>query len=197
MWLQGRCSFFFVLFFFLLHGTHFPVTALYGDLINATCKQCADLSVVFNYNFCSASLQEIPISHVTNLQGLALVAMELALENVTATISTIQNMLDSGRFDPFAVGCLKDCLELYADSSQVLLNAIVAFLSEQLDAANVLVSAVMETTVTCEEGFREKEGEVSPLTEENESLFQLSDIALCIIKLLPVAFGSKFDQLNV
>nr|GMD74826.1 putative invertase inhibitor [Ipomoea batatas] len=57
---------------------------------------------------------------------------------------------------------------------------------KRFNTANILLSAVMETASTCQEGFAEKEGEraAPPLTEENDNLFQLSDIALCITKLV-------------
>ncbi|GFZ15412.1 hypothetical protein Acr_24g0016020 [Actinidia rufa] len=117
--------------------------------------------------------------------------MELALENVTNTFWSIEKMLTSGQFDPYALGCLKDCFELYGDGVSMLVNSIRAFLHEQYAAANVLLSAVMETASTCEEGFKEKEGEVCPLAKENYNLFQLGDIALCIINLLSLALGPK------
>ncbi|KAL7166939.1 hypothetical protein ACSBR2_037575 [Camellia fascicularis] len=194
-----HCSFFTISFCFLFfplllipNENYSPANALSVDLINTTCKQCADKSTLVNYNFCLTSLQPIPISHVVNLQGLALIAMELALENATDTISSIDEMLSSGQFDTFALECLKDCLELYGDSVPMLVNSIGAFLFEEYDAASLLLSAVMETTLMCEDGFGEK-GEVSLLTEENYSLMQLGDIALCIINLLSIALDSKFS----
>ncbi|MBA0684764.1 hypothetical protein Goari_026327, partial [Gossypium aridum] len=41
----------------------------------------------------------------------------------------------------------------------------------------------MDGTTTCEEGFGDME-EASPLTEQNYSVFQLCDVALCIVNLL-------------
>ncbi|XP_057475963.1 putative invertase inhibitor [Actinidia eriantha] len=185
-------SFYFFFFILIIPRENFsPVTGLSVDLVNTTCKQCADKSNVFNYDFCLTSLQPIPTSHVTNLKGLALIATELALENVTNTFWSIEKMLTSGQFDPYALGCLQDCFELYGDGVSMLVNSIRAFLHEQYDAANVLLSAVMETASTCEEGFKEKEGEVCPLAKENYNLFQLGDIALCIINLLSLALGPK------
>ncbi|KAA8522107.1 hypothetical protein F0562_012579 [Nyssa sinensis] len=163
-------------------------SALSVDLINSTCKECADKSTILSFGFCLTSLQAIPVGHATNLQGLALVTMELALQNATDTISSIEKMLIGGAFDPFAIGCLEDCFELSEDAVQMLVNSIRAFLSEHYDAANVLMTAVMEAAATCEEGFMEKEGEASPLTKENYNLFELSDIALCIINLLSFHF---------
>ncbi|XP_057511185.1 putative invertase inhibitor [Actinidia eriantha] len=194
MWHYSFFTLSFSFLFFLLiipHENFSPVTGLPDDLVNTTCKQCADKSTVFNYDFCLTSLQPIPTSHVTNLQGLALFAMELALGNVTNTFWSIEKMLTSGRFDPYSLGCLKDCFELYGEGVSMLVNSIGVFLHEQYDAANVLLSAVMETASTCEEGFKEKEGEVCPLAEENYNLFRLGDLALCTINLLSLALDSK------
>lgn len=158
-----------------------------GDMIiYTTCKQCAEKSSIFNYTFCVTSLQSVPLSHATNLQGLALVAMELALENATSTIMTIEKMLSSKAIDPFAMNCLTDCLQLYGDSISLLVSSITSFLLEQFDAANMLMTAVMEEVDTCDEGFTEKKGEVTPLVKEDYYILEISSIALCITKLLSV-----------
>ncbi|KAJ4728771.1 Pectinesterase inhibitor [Melia azedarach] len=186
-------SSFCIFFFFLIVTPQVKpsiATAFSVDIINQTCKICAEESTFFSYSLCLASLQTIPVSHAANLQGLALIAMELALENATNTVSSIEKLLRSGGFDPFALACLKDCFKLYSDSVVTLIDATGAFLTGQYVSANVWLSAVMEATSTCEEGFTEKEGEVSPLTKENYNLFQLCDIALCIIHLLSLAVHS-------
>ncbi|KAK8983788.1 hypothetical protein V6N11_009573 [Hibiscus sabdariffa] len=152
------------------------------DLINKTCKTCSDRSVVFNFTFCLSSLQEIPVSHMTNLQGLAIVAMELALQDATRTLSVVKGLLrneTSGR--PLA--CLRECDMLYSDGVVTLVDSVGALLEGRYGDAGVWVTAVMEGTETCEEGFRDVD-EVSPLTERNYSVFQSCDVALCIMNLL-------------
>ncbi|MCD7448447.1 hypothetical protein HAX54_042245 [Datura stramonium] len=103
--------------------------------------------------------------------------MELSLENATNTISTIEKMLSGKEFDPFAIDCLRDCLELYADAIAMLVDAFAAFLSEHFDIATVLMRTVMDATSTCDEEFTEKKGELTPLAKENYNLFQLSEIS--------------------
>ena len=176
-------------FFFLTipHENFATITATPADIIDQTCRKCADESHVFSYELCTTSLQAVPVSHVANLQGLALIAMELALNNASNTLLIIQNLLaGNGSLDPFAVVCLKDCWQLYSDGIRILVDAVGSFLGEHYEKANIWLSAVMEASNTCEEGFKEKEGEVlpSPLTNENFNLFQLCDIALCIDHLL-------------
>ncbi|PRQ18615.1 putative pectinesterase inhibitor domain-containing protein [Rosa chinensis] len=182
------------LFFLIISHENFsPITAISVDIINQTCRKCADESHVFSYDLCTTSLQAVPVSHVANLQGLALIAMELALNNASSTLQIIKNLLMSNEsLDPFVVVCLKDCLQLYSDGITTLEDTEGAFLGEHYDNANICLSAVMEASSTCEEGFKEKEGEVlpSPLTNENYNLFQLCDIALCIGHLL--TSGSTF-----
>ncbi|KAM7525372.1 hypothetical protein LguiA_015274 [Lonicera macranthoides] len=177
-------SFFSFFLFFLVAPQNISTNTLPVHLINTTCKTCAKTSIIFNYDFCLTSLQAVPVSHVTNLPGLAIVAMELAFGNATATVSAIEKMKTGSWFDPFARECLTDCLEMYADAMSMIVDSIRDFLMEQYGNANTLMSAVMEAATTCEEGFEDKEGEVTPLTKENYNLFELSDIALCIINLL-------------
>ncbi|XP_011032017.1 PREDICTED: putative invertase inhibitor [Populus euphratica] len=179
------------LFFFLVTPTpNNSISTLDAstiDITNRTCKKCAEDSKTFSYDFCISSLQAIPVSHVTNIHGLAIIGLELALENATNTISTIKYLLSYETLDRFALVALQDCLELYADALVTIVDGVAAFLTEHYSVAEVKVGAVMEASTTCEEGFSEKTGVVSPLTEENYNLFQLSDIALCIIHMLSLA----------
>ncbi|KAM1034227.1 hypothetical protein ACFX2J_037478 [Malus domestica] len=172
------------LFFLMIPHEKLSAVAISVDIITQTCEKCAAESDVLSYNVCAASLQAVPVSHVTNLQGLAVIAMELALHNATNMLSTIKQLSNNKSLDPFALVCLKDCLQLYSDAITTLADAIGAFLSEDYGTANTWVSTVMEATTTCEGGFKEKDGEVSPLTNENYNLFQLCDIVLCISNLL-------------
>lgn len=183
----------FCLFYFLVipHGKSSSISAVCVDIINQTCKTCADESASFNYNFCLTSLQTVPVSHAANLQGLALVAMELALQNASNTVSSIKELLtNTTSFDSFAFACLEDCMELYLGAVLTIVDSVGAFLSEHYINAKLWLSLVMEAVTTCEEGFAEKEGEVSPLTKKNQDLIQLCNTALCIINLLTHAIPS-------
>ncbi|XP_054791129.1 putative invertase inhibitor [Prosopis cineraria] len=165
------------------------------DLIDQTCKKCENRSIILNYGLCSTSLQVIPVSHAANLQGLALIAMELALENATTTLSTIEKLmmnttsLDGDDEELALRACLRDCLELYSDAAWRIMNSIGAFLSENYETTKTWMSSVMEAASTCQEGFAEK-GEASPLTKENYNLFQLCGISLCIVHLSTPAIPS-------
>ena len=179
----------FLFFFFILLSN--PIDGTYAlddystiDIVNRTCKKCAEKSKSFIYGFCQSSLQVIPASHVTNLQGIAVIAMELALENATPTVSGIKSLLGNGSFNPFTLACLERCLVLYSDALVTLVDGVANFLTGHYGTANVKIRAVMEAPTVCEDGFKKKRGVVSPLTKENLNFFHLSDIALCIIHWL-------------
>lgn len=191
-------SFCFVFFFFIIlipqqncsplplsrhrpNPKHFPVGV---DLVNTTCELCANASASFNYKFCVSSLERLPISHAANFQGLAIVAMELAVENASNTVLKIANMMNSGTFDHHDMGCLEDCMETYSHSVTALLNSIGAFMAKHYGVANTWMLQVTKGTRRCELGFSRGRKEASPLKKENSNILRLSDIALCIIQFL-------------
>ncbi|CAL9224342.1 unnamed protein product [Arabidopsis halleri] len=166
-----------------------------SDMIEQTCKSCAAKSTIFDYNFCVSSLNNSPIDlpSPTNLSSLALVPMLQALDNATATASTIQQLLISDDDGGFRGACLRDCLELYQDAADRLEEAVRVFIArKELGTVNVMVTTAMESAMTCEDGFRDRDGYsgggammwTSPIGGENYKLFKLGQIALCIINML-------------
>ncbi|KAJ4958296.1 hypothetical protein NE237_025407 [Protea cynaroides] len=121
-------------FCFMFKALPFPhrtTTAMAAaDLIDETCKNCAERSPVLGYDFCISSLQEIPFSHTASLPELAVISLKLALVNATVTLSSFQKLLEKEASDPFAIACLDDCLELYSDAVPTLENSIAAFRNE-------------------------------------------------------------------
>lgn len=162
-----------------------PINKISADIINKTCETCAQKpSSNFAYEFCYASLDAVPVSHVTDLGGLGLVALELALENATSTLSIIVDMLSKNESNPRCDSCLESCLELYLDMSIRLEECIGEFLSgKKHDAISLWVNEIIQGTNRCEASFKE-EGNQSPLTKENNYLSQLCGVVLCIINLI-------------
>ncbi|XP_055961916.1 putative invertase inhibitor [Mercurialis annua] len=178
----------FLFFFFISNPTEKTSAQLDDnaaiDIVNKTCKKCAEKSKSINYGFCQTSLQVIPASHATNLQGMAVIAMELALENATTMFTRVKSLLVTEGFDPFSIGCLEKCLVLYGDALVVLVDGVVDFLTGHYGNANLRMRTVMEEAIECENCFKEKKGVVSPLSIENFNFLHLSDIAICIINSL-------------
>ncbi|XWS32477.1 hypothetical protein CRYUN_Cryun23aG0161900 [Craigia yunnanensis] len=182
---QTFSSFPFPLFLFLLisSSTSHGITA--NDLIRQTCKKCAQSDPTLSYNFCVSSLQAAPKSHCADdLRELGMISIKLLRRNLTNSRPYIKELLKNRRLDPFIRSCLHDCFDLYSDAIPTTKQAIDDYKSKLYDDANIDVSSVMDASTTCEDGFKEKEGVVSPLTKRNKDTFQLSAISLSIINML-------------
>lgn len=147
------------------------------SLIQETCKKASQV----NYTLCITALESDPRSPTADLAGLGSISIQLALANATQTWSHIQEMLKSGRFDSYDKARLEDCLELYSEAISNLTESLKALKDKSYLDVNVQVSAAMTDSDTCEDGFKEKAGRVSPSTEENYYLSQLGSIALAIV----------------
>ncbi|XP_074269840.1 putative invertase inhibitor [Silene latifolia] len=164
---------------------------LSNDIINKTCQACSLIkSSNFSYGFCSATLAAIPVSHVTNLPGLGLISLELALVDATNTMLKIDGMLTTNESSLICKTCLDSCLELYSDMSAKLEECVGEYLSGGNEDVYSWISEMMQGTALCEGEF-EGIGLKSPLTRENYSLSQLYGMVLCIIDLISPIIKSR------
>lgn len=165
----------------------------YSHLIQQTCKNCSKSDPNISYKFCTTSLQSDRRSHCAkNLHELGLISIKLTRHNVTYTIAHIKELLKKKKknMDPYIKGCLDDCLEVYSDSITTFREAIRDYRAKRYGEANVKLSSVIDASTTCEDGFKQKNDVISPLTKRNKDVFQLSAIALSIVNML------NMDQLK-
>ncbi|MCL7044512.1 hypothetical protein MKW94_005450 [Papaver nudicaule] len=181
---------FFFLSLFLLHPI-FMQESTYGDnavadndIVEETCKICAQRSPLLNYDFCVTSLEAVPDSKTAaGFYGLGIISLELAQNNATDTISVIKEQLKNKDLDAYTFLCLKDCLELYTDAISTLAKSMEAIRSYNYVNLNIWVSSAMEAATTCEDGFKEAD-KISSLKKQSSYFFQLCDMALVITKLV-------------
>lgn len=167
----------FILFFLASIFSH--------NLINQTCKKCSETDPNIGYDFCVTSLQAAPrATHTDDVRQLGIISIRLLRLNLTDTRSYIKELLKDKKLDPFVKSCLKDCYDLYSDAVPLTKKAIKEYRGKRYKDANVDLSSVMDASTTCEDGFQEKEGIVSPLTKRNNDTFQLSAISLSITNML-------------
>ncbi|OUZ99185.1 Pectinesterase inhibitor domain [Macleaya cordata] len=155
------------------------------DIISDTCQKAAASDPNLKYDFCVSSLQANPKSKTADLLGLGVISMELSSSNATYISSYIGKLLKDGQgVDPKAKKYLQDCLELYSDAIVDVQDAIKALNARDFMQANTQMSAAMDASTTCEEGFKEEKGLVSPLAKEDNDFFQLTAISLAITNLV-------------
>ncbi|GKU88557.1 hypothetical protein SLEP1_g2807 [Rubroshorea leprosula] len=177
-------SFSFTLFLLIIFTSFLTIVPAH-NLIHQTCKKCAETDPNIRYNFCASSLHAAPQAHCAdNLRQLGIISLRLLRRNVTQTRSHIKEILHDRKLDPFIRSCLLDCFDLYSNAVPLTRKAIKEYRGKRYYNVNIDVSAVMDTPTTCEDGFKEKEGAVSPLTKRDNDNFELSAISLSIINML-------------
>ncbi|KAL7593174.1 putative invertase inhibitor [Lactuca sativa] len=156
------------------------------NLIYDTCKTSSQQDPNVKLQFCTSSLQAAPASHCADLNGLGMMSIRLTRYNLTDTRCYIKQLLKNNtkKLDPYVKSCLDDCFELYSDAIPSIKQAMKSYNSKRYFDANVQISSVMDAATTCEDGFKEKKGVISPLTKKNDATFQLSAVALSIMNIL-------------
>ncbi|GAB2267508.1 hypothetical protein Dimus_002489 [Dionaea muscipula] len=152
------------------------------NLIQQTCKASSISDPNINYKLCVNALQAAPASLCANLSRLGLISLRLVRDNVVDTRCYIKRLMmtTKHKVDDSA---LKDCKELYTDSIPDLRDATRDYKANRFRDANIKVSSVIDASTTCEDGFSD-EGVASPLTKRNNVTFQLSAMALSIMKMI-------------
>ncbi|OUZ99186.1 Pectinesterase inhibitor domain [Macleaya cordata] len=172
-------------FFFLSLLLNFHGSVNGDDIVSDTCKKAAASDPQLKFDFCVSSLQANPKSKIADLLGLGVISMELSSSNATYIRSYIGKLLKDGQgVDPRAKKNLQDCLELYSNAIVDVQYAIIALKARDFMEANTQMSAAMDASTTCEDGFKEDKGLVSPLAKEDNDFFQLTAISLAITNLV-------------
>ncbi|KAK4268034.1 hypothetical protein QN277_024740 [Acacia crassicarpa] len=191
--MSSTIPYFFPILFFIILFLSFNPTTSNNHLIQEICKKTSETDPNVSLNFCISSLESDPSSHSIRLSltKLGLISMNLTKNKVTETRVYIEHLLkkktkqgSSSSIDRYIKDCLKDCLELYSDAIATTEDAIGDYKRKRYLVSNIKVSSVLDAASTCEDGFKEKRGVVSPLNKGNNETFQLSAIALSIIDMV-------------
>ncbi|KAI3920599.1 hypothetical protein MKW98_020500 [Papaver atlanticum] len=157
------------------------------DLISDLCKNASTSDPQLKYDFCVASLSANPASkNAHDLLELGIISMQICLQNATSVHSYIAQILEDGKQVPAAKPCLEDCLDLYSDALDSIPKAMQYFMDKDYSSANIEMSAAMDASVTCEDGFKEVVSQhlISPLTKQDGDFFQLTAISLAITNMV-------------
>ncbi|KAA0049108.1 putative invertase inhibitor [Cucumis melo var. makuwa] len=164
-----------------------PISA--NDIVSRTCETSAARDPNVRLDFCLRSLAAAPGSDTADLYELGAISIRLIGRNATSTQRYIERLLKNEKkkssSDSYIRPRLSDCEELYSDAVETVGEAAAEYGRKRYDEVNVKLSSVMDAVTTCEDGFKEMESRVSPLTKRNGDVFELAAIALCILDLRP------------
>ncbi|XP_026405858.1 putative invertase inhibitor [Papaver somniferum] len=171
--------------FLVLNSFHDGVN---GDLISNVCKNASTTDPNLKYDFCVASLSANPASkNAHDLLRLGLISMKTCLQKATSIHSYIAKMLKGGKGEPAAKPCLEDCLNSYTDAIRSVQKAAASFKIKDYNSANIQMSAAMDASTSCEDGFKEVvvgQDLTSPLAKQDGDFFQLAGISLAITRMV-------------
>ncbi|CAA0842464.1 Unknown protein [Striga hermonthica] len=166
------------------------------NLIDSTCRASSRNDPNIDYDFCKTVLQSSPATRsCSTLNGLGKILITLVLNNLTDTRSYIERITKDTRsyIEPYVRQCLDDCLELYSDGIAYADQATSYYDASEFEDANVAMSSIIDDVTTCEDGFEEREGSVSPLNERNSDESRLSTLALSVMSLVRIGVPLQFE----
>ncbi|CAL9241550.1 unnamed protein product [Arabidopsis halleri] len=168
-----------VTFFLLLNGF-----ATAQTLIRNSCKKAAATSPKFKYNLCVTSLETNPQAKTAkDLAGLVMASTKNAVTKATSLKGTVDKILKGKNFNKMSEMPLRDCLQLYTDAIDSLNEASAGVKSRNYPTVKTVLSAAMDAPSTCETGFKERKAP-SPVTKENDNLYQMILIPLAFTNML-------------
>ncbi|KAL0709382.1 hypothetical protein Bca4012_016360 [Brassica carinata] len=147
-------------------------------LIQNGCKKAAAKDPGFSYDICVQYLEKKPQSkNATNLKEMVIASTKNAASDLPKVKSIAVEILKDKNLKPGIKLPLRDCVEFYDDANDSL-NDTLRFvnLGEYKSAVSAL-STALDVPVNCEDGFKEFDTK-SPISKENNALFQLISIAL-------------------
>lgn len=150
------------------------------DLVSKACNRTTYIDL------CVSSLRSDPRSSTASeVKELAEIALNVSIANGIETLTYIKELRSSGGGGRCGL-CLRDCLEEYEDAVASLEDSVHQLRIRGFKKVNVLVSAAMTGSDTCEDGFVEvsSSGGVSPLTQRNQLFYRLCSNFLAISRLL-------------
>lgn len=152
------------------------------DLIQQTCKNTQ------HYDLCVSSLKSSSLAPSTKVdaKGLALIMVNIAIANATATSSYIAYQMKGLGGNALMMGAMKECGDKYGFAKDALENSAVDLNGERYDYAYMHVMAAGDYPSGCRSAFRGCPGLVYPaqLALREEGLKHICDVVLGIVDSL-------------
>lgn len=151
------------------------------DSISSACRQTEYFDV------CVSTLQSHPDSRNADEKGLALISLDACIAHAEGTLAYARQLRANAAAghagDDYVTQCLDDCLTQYSDALDGLRESLADAQDGAYGSVNARVSGAMTDSDSCEEGFAERPGYSSPLTERNDYFSKLCSNALAISRL--------------
>ncbi|KAI4335007.1 hypothetical protein L6164_013696 [Bauhinia variegata] len=147
-----------------------------GDLIDQICQKTPF------FDLCSSTLHSNPLSPKTDLKGLALIMVNNILANATDTLNYIEQLIKQTS-DQQMEQALAFCAESYIPVVKFILPQAADAISQgRFGFASYCIADAEKEIAACDKKF--SGGAQPPLSDRNDIVQKLVDVASALIKLL-------------
>ncbi|KFK31417.1 hypothetical protein AALP_AA6G109300 [Arabis alpina] len=169
-----------VVFFLLFNG--FEANGVADSLIRDSCKNASKYEEPYYYNFCIKSFKENPESQkVRNIDDLIVVGVKNAMKNMTNVRGIVEKILKERKYKTrLSEKLLRECLKLYSEGNDSLIKGIQYFKVRNYKRAHGNINDARYAPRTCEMKFNGDNNQTSPITKENDILFDLVGIPISL-----------------
>ncbi|EOA14487.1 hypothetical protein CARUB_v10027702mg [Capsella rubella] len=166
-----------VVFFLLLNA--FTANRVPDSLIRDSCKKSSKHSEPHFYKFCIASISENPDSQkVKNIDELTVVGVQNAISNMTNVKEIVEKILkERNNKNKLSMQMLRQCLKLYSQGNDLLTKSLEYIKLRDFDKVHNSLRNARVVPRECEMGFNDDNKQKSPVTKENDVLFDVVNIA--------------------
>ncbi|KAJ9183677.1 hypothetical protein P3X46_007500 [Hevea brasiliensis] len=148
---------------------------------------CSSISLHFSEDnskdLISATCNHTLYYEVSDLQGLADIALNVSIAYGVETVARIGDLKSEAKGNDTLSSCLDECTEEYSDAVENLQEVVEALNTRSSETVKTLVSSAMTNSDTCEESFEETPY-ASPLVDRNQYFSKLCSNVLAITTLL-------------
>ncbi|XP_074282469.1 putative invertase inhibitor [Silene latifolia] len=115
--------------------------------------------LVSRYEFCIKVLGSDPRSSTSTLEQLAEISFQMDISKAKSVTTLIQKLLNDPKLViPVIKRALQDCLRVYSDASDELMDGLAAVKVKDYKTANMKGSVALTSAETCKEVFQNGQG---------------------------------------
>ncbi|EFH39636.1 predicted protein [Arabidopsis lyrata subsp. lyrata] len=131
------------------------------------------------YKFCIASISENPESQqVKTIDELIGVGVKNAISNMTNVKGIVERILKERKYtSKLSEKMLRVCVKLYSEGTNLLIKCLGYIKLRDFDKLHNTIRHARVVPRECEMGFNDDNKQKSPVTKENDVLFDTVEIA--------------------
>ncbi|CAA7046863.1 unnamed protein product [Microthlaspi erraticum] len=167
-----------VVLFLVLNIMNANKVAMANSLIQDSCKKASKFEEPHYYNLCITSIKQNPESQkARNIDELTVIGVKNAISNMTNVKGIVEKILKERKYKSrLSEKLLRDCSKLYSEGNDFLTKSLKYINSRNYQEVDNSIAKAGTVPRTCEMGFNGDNNQTSPVTKDNDVLFEVVTI---------------------